>query len=81
MSCTIEDNGIGIKRSQQLKRLNRPLHKSLGLSNLRNRIKLMNEKYYTNCTLEIIDLEDLNNGKTGCCAILSFNMNINKQNL
>ncbi len=81
ISCTVEDNGIGIKHSDQLKRINRPLHKSVGLTNLQNRIKLMNEKYNTNCTLEIIDLEDLNNNKTGCCVILRFNSNINKLNL
>ena len=79
--CTIEDNGIGIKYSEQLKLLNRPLHKSVGLSNLRNRIKLMNEKYNTNCTLEIIDLEDFNTDKTGCCAVLKFNININRPDL
>lgn len=81
ISCTIEDNGIGIKHSQQLKCLNRPLHKSVGLSNLRNRIKLINEKYNTNCTLEIIDLGDFNSNKTGCRAVLSFNININKPDL
>jgi LytS/YehU family sensor histidine kinase len=75
ISCTVEDNGIGIKRSEQLKRVNRPLHKSVGLSNLRNRIKLMNEKYNTDFTLKIIDLEDFNSDKTGCCAVLSFNIN------
>ncbi|HET7117997.1 MAG TPA: hypothetical protein VFI29_15985, partial [Hanamia sp.] len=81
ITCTIEDNGIGIKHSQQLKCLNRPLHKSVGLSNLHNRIKLINEKYNTNCTLEIIDLGDLNSNKTGCRAVLSFNININKPDL
>jgi putative methionine-R-sulfoxide reductase with GAF domain/anti-sigma regulatory factor (Ser/Thr protein kinase) len=74
ISCTVEDNGIGIKRSEQLKRVNRPLHKSVGLSNLRNRIKLMNEKYNTDFTLDITDLEDFNNERTGCRAVLSFNI-------
>ncbi|MES1220105.1 MAG: histidine kinase, partial [Bacteroidota bacterium] len=73
ISCTIEDNGIGIRQSEHLKKLNRPLHKSVGLSNLRNRIKIMNEKYHTGCTLEITDLQDLNEGKTGSRAVLSFN--------
>jgi two-component system LytT family sensor kinase len=81
ISCTIEDNGIGIKRSEELKRLNRPLHQSLGLSNLRNRIKIMNEKYHTGCTLEITDLKDFNKDKTGTCVVLRFNTIINKPNL
>jgi LytS/YehU family sensor histidine kinase len=76
--CSIEDNGIGIRLSEQLKQLNRPSHQSVGLNNLRNRIKILNEKYDTRCSLEIIDLKDLNNGKTGTRAVLRFNIIINK---
>lgn len=78
ISCIVEDNGIGINHSEQLKQLNRPLHKSVGLSNLRNRIKILNEKYDTGCTLELFDLQDLNNGRTGSCAILTFRIINNK---
>jgi LytS/YehU family sensor histidine kinase len=74
ISCIIEDNGIGINRSEELKRLNKPSHQSVGLSNLRNRIKIMNEKYATGCTLEITDLQDLSKTKTGTRAILRFNI-------
>lgn len=76
--CSIEDNGIGIRFSEQLKQLSRPSHQSVGLNNLRNRIKILNEKYDTRCSLEIIDLKDLNNGKTGTRAVLRFNIIINK---
>ncbi len=31
ISCTIEDNGIGINRSEELKKLNKPSHQSVGL--------------------------------------------------
>jgi len=72
--CSITDNGIGINRSEQLKKLNKPPHHSVGLSNLRNRIKIMNEKYDTDCTLEISDLKDYNKGKTGTRVILRFNV-------
>lgn len=78
ISCIVEDNGIGINHSEQLKKLNRPLHKSVGLSNLRNRIKILNEKYDTGCSLEIFDLHDLDNSKTGSCAVLTFRMITNK---
>ncbi len=76
--CTIEDNGIGIKRSEQLKLLNKPAHNSVGLSNLRNRIKIMNEKYDVGCSLEINDLSEQDEGKTGTCAVLRFNIITNK---
>ena len=79
--CIIEDNGIGIKRSEELKQLTRPLHRSVGLTNLRNRIKLLNEKYNAGCTLDITDLQDFNKDKTGSCAVLSFNSIINKPTL
>ena len=78
ISCIVEDNGIGIKRSEQLKRLNRPTHQSVGLNNLRNRIKIMNEKYNTGCTLDITDLNEFNKRKTGTRAVLCFNVITNK---
>ncbi|MFL5808517.1 MAG: histidine kinase, partial [Flavisolibacter sp.] len=71
ISCLVEDNGIGLKQSEAMKMVHRPLHRSVGLSNLRHRIRIMNEKYDTGCTLEITDLNDLNKDKTGSCAILS----------
>jgi ligand-binding sensor domain-containing protein/putative methionine-R-sulfoxide reductase with GAF domain len=77
-SCTIVDNGIGIRRSEALKLVNRSPHQSVGLNNLRNRIKIMNEKYDTGCTLEITDLQDAGTGKTGTRAVLCFYTNINK---
>ena len=79
--CVIEDNGIGIKRSEELKRLNKTTHQSVGLSNLRNRIKIMNEKYDTGCTLQIADLHDLDKNKTGTRATLQFNIMSNKPQL
>jgi sensor histidine kinase YesM len=77
ISCNIEDNGIGIHQSEELKKLNRPLHHSVGISNLRNRIKILNEKFDTGCHLEIIDLNDIDRRKTGSRVVLSFRI-INK---
>ena len=81
ISCIIEDNGIGIRRSEELKQLNKQSHQSVGLSNLRNRIKIMNEKYATGCTLEITDLKEFSRTKTGTRAILQFNIITNKLQL
>lgn len=72
ISCTIEDNGIGIDRSEQLKRVNKPPHQSVGLSNLRHRIMIMNEKYDTGCTLTISDQSVNGAKKTGTRAVLRF---------
>jgi hypothetical protein len=64
-----------------LKQMNRTSHQPVGLSNLRNRIKIMNEKYDTGCTLEITDLQDLDKDKRGTRAVLRFNIIINKHYL
>jgi ligand-binding sensor domain-containing protein/putative methionine-R-sulfoxide reductase with GAF domain len=81
ISCTIRDNGIGIRKSEELKQRKTASHRSVGLSNLRNRIKIMNEKYDTGCSLEIVDLEDPHNkDKTGTCAVLRFKVITNKPN-
>jgi len=71
--CTIEDNGIGIRASENLKKVNGSIHRSHGLENLQKRIKIMNEKYDTECSLEIIDLKDIDVSKTGTRATLQFN--------
>jgi LytS/YehU family sensor histidine kinase len=75
--CRIEDNGIGINSSEALKKLYRPLHRSVGISNLRNRIKILNEKFDSGCHLEIIDLQELDKRRTGSQAVLTFRI-INK---
>jgi putative methionine-R-sulfoxide reductase with GAF domain len=74
IACLIEDNGIGIRESEKLKQNNGAIHHSLGLENIKKRIKIMNEKYDTNCTLEIIDLKDVDKTKRGTRVILQFNI-------
>lgn len=70
VTCIIEDNGIGILRSEKMNQLNKRPH--VGLENLRNRIKIMNEKYDMNCTLDITDLGENNVHRTGTLATLRF---------
>jgi LytS/YehU family sensor histidine kinase len=74
ITCIIEDNGIGIRQSEKLKVMNRPLHNSVGLENLRKRIKIMNEKYDTDCSLEIFDLKETGKGDRGTKVVLRFNL-------
>ncbi|REG91174.1 tetratricopeptide repeat-containing sensor histidine kinase [Flavobacterium aquicola] len=41
----IEDNGIGLAKSQELKTANQKVHESRGMSNTKERISLLNELY------------------------------------
>jgi signal transduction histidine kinase len=70
VTCIIQDNGIGIRASEQMKRENK--RPSVGLENLRNRIKIMNEKYNMNCSLGIKDLSETDNSLTGTRVVLKF---------
>lgn len=77
ITCTIEDNGIGIHEATRLKEQQKTAgHRSVGLDNLRNRIHILNEKYDIRCTLDINDLAETENRK-GTKAILAFNDNWN----
>ena len=58
IKVTIEDNGIGIKKSQELKTKNQKIHDSRGLNNVKERIKLLNDLYKKNITFEINEREN-----------------------
>lgn len=74
ITCIIEDNGIGIRKSEKMRAQNKNNHRSLGLDNLRNRIKILNEKYGTECSLLITDLSDLQQNESGTRVTLQFNI-------
>ena len=74
VTCVIEDNGIGIRHSEKLKETHNTSHRSVGLENLQNRIKIINEKYSMNCSLEIADLQSLHEDRHGTRAVLKFNV-------
>jgi two-component system LytT family sensor kinase len=71
VTCTITDNGVGINHSEKMKpaTIKWP---HVGLDNLRNRIKIMNEKYDMNCSLVITDLSEKNINETGTSVVLQF---------
>lgn len=54
---TIEDNGIGLTRSREIKTANQKVHESRGLTNVKERIHLLNELYKTNIRLDIQEKE------------------------
>ncbi len=70
--CSIEDNGIGFRKSINQKEHSKEVHHSVGLDNLRKRIKILNEKFETACSVTIKDLEDEQPGETGTRVILQF---------
>jgi sensor histidine kinase YesM len=49
----IEDNGIGLAKSQELKTNNQKVHESRGLNNTKERIGLLNELYKKNISFQI----------------------------
>lgn len=51
----IEDNGIGLTKSQELKTSNQKVHESRGMSNTKERISLLNELYKRNITFQIAE--------------------------
>lgn len=71
--CRIDDNGIGILRSQQ----QRPEGKepSVGLKNIRERIDLLNQKFGLDYHLAITDRSLAQPLAQGTTAILSFDVN------
>mgnify|MGYP003402485125 FL=1 len=75
--CTVEDNGIGLNQSIKDKEESEVLYKSVGLSNIRNRISLLNEKHNIRCSLEIKDMSELRAGlKSGTLVTLKLPLKI-----
>ena len=58
--CIIDDNGTGIEQSLQNKTADMNTHKPVGIANIKNRIRLLNEKYNLHCNITIEDKRGLN---------------------
>jgi ligand-binding sensor domain-containing protein len=72
--CEIEDNGIGIRQSQENKLNSRVTHRSVGIRNIEERLHVLNEKYKMNCELTITDKSELGIQGSGTLATLSLNI-------
>lgn len=55
---TIEDNGVGRKKSSNYNALNKPNHNSLGLQITQQRISIFNEQHEANSSVDIKDMYD-----------------------
>jgi len=53
INVTIEDNGIGLTKSRELKTTNQKIYESRGLNNTKERIDLLNELYKKNISFKI----------------------------
>ena len=51
--ATIDDNGIGLTKSNELKTQNQKVHQSRGLTNTKERIELLNDLYKKEITFQI----------------------------
>jgi sensor histidine kinase YesM len=60
LSCTVEDNGVGIKQSKTLKKHGSNDRTSHGIANVQDRLKLLSEKYNLPCSVTIIDKKEEN---------------------
>ncbi len=76
--CTVEDDGVGVNQSQKNKTETAGRHRPLGISNIKNRVKLLNEKYNLNCKVSIRDKKDVPGSTgTGTQVIISLPLEIN----
>lgn len=65
----VEDNGIGLTQSAALKTANQRDHKSRGVNNTVERIRLLNELYHTDITM---DTQEKVLPETGVRVVISF---------
>lgn len=70
---TIEDNGIGLQKSMEMKTSHQKKHNSRGLKNTDERINLLNSLYKSKIKFTIVDKKG---DKSGVIATLEFPVNI-----
>ncbi|AWI27193.1 tetratricopeptide repeat-containing sensor histidine kinase [Flavobacterium pallidum] len=69
IKITIEDNGIGLTKSAELKTKNQKAHHSRGITNTKERITLLNELYKKGITFSIAEK---NHPETGTIVLIYF---------
>ena len=70
--CTIDDNGVGRKKSTELKSLNKPNRESLGIKVTEERISLLESDFKTKYKIQIIDKIDGNQNPQGTTVIIEM---------
>ncbi|MFK7049463.1 Sensor histidine kinase YehU [Flavobacterium columnare] len=72
LNISIEDNGIGRKKSQELNEIKNKKHQSFATNALQNRIDLLNEYNQKNISIEIIDKLTENQLPNGTLVIIQI---------
>jgi len=70
LKVIIEDNGIGRKKSIELKTKNQQAVKSTGLKNINNRLDIINQIHKTNLQVSIEDVDKKN--QSGTCVTIDI---------
>lgn len=58
IKCSIEDNGIGREKAQELKGSNQTKHKSFGMMITKERLEILNSMNNSGLSVNVIDLKD-----------------------
>lgn len=72
LKCLVEDNGIGRKKANELKKQNKPEHVSLGTQITESRIDLINKLHKSKLKINYIDLFDENMQSNGTKVEIIF---------
>ncbi len=75
LTVTITDNGIGRKKSQELKTHNQKQNESMGLKNIESRLQIINDLFKTNLKVQVQDA----NPKTGEGTIVNISIPFQKE--
>jgi len=79
LACIISDNGIGINQSMKNKIEGNELHHSVGIENIHNRLRLLNEKHTLQSSLSIQDKSTLAHAdEQGTIVTLRIPLEINQ---
>jgi hypothetical protein len=70
--CIIEDNGVGITKSEVNKNFNKNSHFELGIAISKNRILIFNQLFNTNMSVKIIDLANSESKQSGTKVIITI---------
>jgi ligand-binding sensor domain-containing protein/anti-sigma regulatory factor (Ser/Thr protein kinase) len=60
--CTIDDDGMGINQALANKPQSNSNHRSVGIANIQQRIRLLNEKYNLQCSIAVTDKKEKSGG-------------------
>jgi sensor histidine kinase YesM len=79
--CTIDDNGIGIQKSLELKTSQgHSGHQSVGIANIRQRIELLNNKYHQQSHVSVQDKSQVTHSPgTGTLVTITLPLEIQEE--